>query len=45
MADIHISEPNGTEIWLDVRVGMAKPDCNLSKEQARMGHENAESMV
>ena len=28
-AGVHTSEPNGTDIWLDVRVGMAKPDCSL----------------
>ena len=33
--DIHISEPNGT----DVRIGMAKPDCNVPKELARMEQE------
>ena len=24
--NIHISEPNGTDIWIDVTIGMAKPD-------------------
>ena len=38
-ADMHISEPNGTDIWLDVRIGMAKPDCSLPKELARMENE------
>ena len=30
------SEPNGTDIWFDVRVGI---DCSLSKELARMEQE------
>ena len=38
-ADIHISEPNGTDIWIDVRIGMAKPDCSVPKELARMEQE------
>ena len=38
-ADLRILEPNGTDIWVDVRVGMAKPDCRLPKELARMGME------
>ena len=38
-ADIHISEPNGTDIWIDVRIGMAKPDCSVPKELARMEKE------
>ena len=33
MADIRISEPNGTDIWVDVRVGMAS---SVPKELARM---------
>ena len=39
MADIHISEPNGTDIWIDVKIGMAKPDCSVPKELARMEQE------
>ena len=35
-ADIYISEPNGTDIWID---GMAKPDCGVPKELARMEQE------
>ena len=27
---------NGTDIWVDVRVGMAKPDCSVPKKLARM---------
>ena len=38
-ADTHISEPNGTDIWVDVRIGMAKPDCSVPKELARMEQE------
>ena len=38
-ADIHISEPNGADIWIDVRIGMAKPDCSVPKELARMEQE------
>ena len=38
-ADIHISEPNGTGIWVDVRLGMTKPDCSVPKELARMEQE------
>ena len=38
-ADIHISEPTGTDIWVDVRIGMAKPDCSIAKELARMEQE------
>ena len=38
-ADIHTSEPNGTDIWIDVRVGMAKPDCSVPKELVRMEQE------
>ena len=38
-ADIHISEPNGTNIWVDVRVGMAKPGCSVPKELVRMEQE------
>ena len=38
-ADIHISEPNGTDIWVDVRIGMAKPDCSVPKESTRMEQE------
>ena len=38
-ADIHISELNGTDIWVDVRVGMAKLDCSVPKELARMEQE------
>ena len=38
-ADIHISEPNGTDIWVDVRVGMAKPNCSVPKEITRMEQE------
>ena len=34
-ADIRISEPNGTDIW----VGMAKPDCSMPKELTRMEQE------
>ena len=37
--DIHISEPNGTDIWVDVRIGMAKPDCSVPKELARIEQE------
>ena len=44
-ADIHISEPNGTDIWVDVRVGMAKPDCSVLKELARMEQEKRREMV
>ena len=39
LTDIHISEPNGMDIWTDVRIGMAKPECNVSKELARMEQE------
>ena len=38
-ADIHIFEPNGTDIWVDVRIGMAKPDCSVPKELGRMEQE------
>ena len=38
-ADIHISEPNGMDIWVDVRVGMAKPDCSVPKELTQMEQE------
>ena len=38
-SDIHISEPNNTDIWVDVRVGMAKPDCSVAKELTRMEQE------
>ena len=38
-ADIHVSEPNGTDTWVDIRVGMAKPDCSVPKELARMEQE------
>ena len=38
-ADILVSEPNGTDIWVDVRVGMAKPDCSVPKELTRMEQE------
>ena len=38
-ADIHISEPNGTDIWLDIRIGVAKPECSVPKELARMEQE------
>ena len=38
-ADIHISEQNGTDIWVDVRVGVAKPDCSVSQELTRMEQE------
>ena len=38
-ADIHISEPNGTDIWIDVRVGMAKPDCSVPKDLERIEQE------
>ena len=38
-ADIHISEPTGTDIWVDVRIGMGKPDCCIPKELARMEQE------
>ena len=34
-----ISEPNGTDIWVDVRIGMAKPDCSVPKELARVEQE------
>ena len=36
---IHVSELNGTDIWVDVRIGMAKPDCSVPKELARMEQE------
>ena len=39
IADIHISELNGTDIWVDVRIGMAKPDCSVPKELTRMEQE------
>ena len=39
IADRHISEPNGTDIWIAVRIGMAKPDCSVPKELARMEQE------
>ena len=39
-ADIHISEPSGTDVWLDIRVGVAKPDCSLLKELGRTEQEN-----
>ena len=38
-ADIHISEPNGTDIWVDVRIGMAKPGCSAPKELMRIEQE------
>ena len=38
-ADVHISEPNDTNIWVDVKTGMAKPDCSVPKELARMEQE------
>ena len=38
-ADIHMSATNGTDIWLDVRIGMAKPDCNIPKRLACMENE------
>ena len=34
-----MSEPNGTDIWVDVMIGMAKPECSMPKELARMKHE------
>ena len=37
--NIHISDPNGTDIWVDVRIGMAKPDCSVPKELTRMEQE------
>ena len=43
-ADIHISEPNGTEFWIDVRIGMAKPERSMPKQLARMDRKNAEGM-
>ena len=39
-ADIHISDANGTDIWVDVKIGMAKPDCSIPKELARMQQES-----
>ena len=38
-ADIRISEPNGTDIWVDVRISMAKPDCSVPKELVRTEQE------
>ena len=36
---MHMSEPNGTDIWVDVRVDVAKPDCSVPKELVRIEHE------
>ena len=38
-ADIRITEPNGTDIWVDVRVGVAKPDCSVPEKLARVEQE------
>ena len=38
-ADVRISEPNDADIWVDIRIGMAEPDCSVPKELARMEQE------
>ena len=36
-ADMRISEPNGTDIWVDVRIGVAKPDCSIPQRTGAHG--------
>ena len=34
-ADVHIIEPQGSELWLDVKIHTVKPDLTIAKELLR----------